>query len=71
MVNSGPTAGDVNCDGDVNSIDGALVLQSDAGLIDSLPCPQNADVSGDGLVNAIDATLILQYDAGLIGSLPP
>ncbi|MCH8994018.1 MAG: N-acetylmuramoyl-L-alanine amidase [Chloroflexi bacterium] len=70
-ANSDPIAGDVNCDGDVNSIDGLLVLQSDAGLIDSLPCPENADVSGDGLVNALDAVLILQYDAGLIPALPP
>lgn len=61
--------GDVGCDGVVNSIDAALILQFDAGLIDSLVCPENADVSEDGNINAIDATIILQLDAGLIDSL--
>jgi glucose/arabinose dehydrogenase len=64
-------AGDANCDGSINSIDAALVLQLTAGLIDALPCSGNADASGDGTVNAVDAALILQYSAGLIGHLPP
>jgi hypothetical protein len=55
----------------VNSIDAALALQSDAGLVDSQPCLEQADANGDSLVNALDALLILQYDAGIIGSLPP
>ena len=63
--------GDVNCDGLVNSIDAALVLQLVAGLLDSLPCETAADVNGDGAINAIDAALILQFGAGLISSLPP
>jgi hypothetical protein len=67
----GPTNGDVNCDGAVNSIDAALLLQLDAGLIASLPCPDAADVNGDSSINAVDAALILQYDAGLIDILPP
>ncbi len=62
--------GDVNCDGHVNSVDAALVLQNGAGLLASLPCPQNADVNGDGLSDSRDALLILQYTAGLIHSLP-
>ncbi len=61
--------GDADCLGSVNSIDAAFVLQFDAGLVDALPCPQNADVDGDGEVTSIDAALILQFDAGLIDSL--
>lgn len=63
--------GDVTCDGIVNPIDAALILQHDVGLLPSLPCSGPADVNGDGLVNPIDAQLILQYDAGLICCLPP
>ena len=63
--------GDVNCDGLVNSIDAALVLQFGADLLDALACLQAADVSGEGVVNAIDAALILQFVAGLLDSLPP
>jgi hypothetical protein len=59
-------SGDVDCDGDVDSIDAVLVLQYDAGLIDTLPCFENADLNGDGDVNAIDGTIILQIAAGLI-----
>ncbi len=62
--------GDVSCDGVINSIDAALVLQFDAGLIPSLACEQGADVNGDGNINSLDAALILQLDAGLIPSLP-
>lgn len=58
---SGPVAGlgDVNCDGVVNAIDAELVLQYEAGLIDTLPCLGNGDMNGDGEVDAIDAFLIL------------
>jgi hypothetical protein len=58
--------GDANCSGTTNSIDAALVLQSIAGLIGAVDCPQLADVNGDGAINAIDAALILQIDAGLL-----
>ena len=57
--------GDVNCDGSVSSIDAALILQLDAGLLGSLPCAQNADLNGDGETNSIDASLVLQRVAGL------
>ncbi len=63
--------GDVDCDTAVNTIDVMLILQRHAGLIDSLPCLQNADVDLDASVTAVDAVLVLQFAAGLIGTLPP
>jgi len=63
-------AGDSNCDGEVNAVDAALDLQKSAGLIDSLPCEENADANGDGVVDPLDALLVLQLDAGIIPSLP-
>jgi hypothetical protein len=62
--------GDVNCDGRVNAIDAAYVLQYSAGLISGLPCQTKADVNQDGHINSIDAALILQYGAALLGHLP-
>ena len=67
----GQDLGDVNGDGEVTVVDAALVLQYEAGLIDSLPCLDAADVNGDGTVDVEDAGLILQFVAGVIGSLPP
>jgi CSLREA domain-containing protein len=65
---SGP-AGDGNCSHTTDSVDAALVLQLDGGLIASLPCLHLVDVNGDGRVNSVDAALILQYVAGLISHL--
>ncbi len=62
--------GDVNCSGQANSIDAALLLQFGAGLISSFVCEQNADVNHSGAADAIDAALVLQYSAGLIDNLP-
>jgi hypothetical protein len=62
--------GDVDCDGEVDSRDAALVLQFEARLIRALPCQHVADVNLDGEIDAIDAALILQLEAGLIDSLP-
>ena len=61
--------GDVNCDDAVTSVDAALILQLEAGLVASLLCPVNGDTSGDGSIDSIDAALILQFAAGLITSL--
>ncbi len=63
--------GDTNCSGGVNSLDAALVLQLDAGLLPSLACEGNADTNEDGRVDSVDAVIILQYVAGLLQSLPP
>ena len=63
--------GDVNCDGEIDPVDAAVLLQFVAGIINSLPCPQNADVNENGATNATDASLILQFVAGIIDSLPP
>ena len=66
-----PLYGDASCDGRVNSIDAAVVLQYSAGILPSLGCPANADVNGDGRANSLDSALILQYAAGLIAYLGP
>ncbi len=55
-----PMYGDVNCDGDIDSVDSLLILQYHAALFDSLPCLENADVNGDGRVNSVDAWWVLQ-----------
>ncbi len=62
--------GDVNCDGDVSSIDAALVLQLTAGVVSFLFCQEAADVDGDGNTTSVDAALILQFTAGLLSTLP-
>jgi hypothetical protein len=64
-----PPEGDANCNGIVNSIDVAIILQYVAGLIGNIQCFPFADVNDDGQVNTIDAALILQYIAGLLNSL--
>jgi hypothetical protein len=60
--------GDANCDGGIDSIDAAVVLQYDAGIVDSLA--GDGDANEDGAVNSLDASLILQFDAGLIEDRP-
>jgi hypothetical protein len=68
---AGKVVGDANCNGQINAIDAAIVLQYVAGLIDTLNCANNADANQNGDVNAIDGALILQYVADLIDTLPP
>ncbi len=67
----GAQFGDANCDGNVNSVDAAVLLQFDARLLGSLPCQAAADANNDGRVDAADAALVLQLDAGLIDHLGP
>jgi CSLREA domain-containing protein len=61
--------GDADCNGSVNSIDVALILQFGAGMLDELNCEESADVNGDGQVNSVDSALILQYIAGFVDEL--
>ncbi len=61
--------GDANCNGTVNPIDAALILQINAGLLNALSCADNADVNRDGSIDPVDAALILQFSARLLGSL--
>jgi hypothetical protein len=58
--------GDADCDGDVDAIDGTLVLQHTAGLLADLPCENDVDMNDDGAVTSVDATIILQIAAGLL-----
>ncbi len=71
----GPKAmlGDVDKNGEVDSIDALLILQFDAGIIYPPPYPeeyyQRADANQDGFVSVLDVSLILQFHAGLIDRL--
>lgn len=67
QVNIGPFGGRYRAD----SIDAALMLQHDAGLVPSLPCLFLGDVNLDGAIDSIDAMLLLQRIAGLIDQYPP
>ncbi len=65
----GTLLGDANCNGTVNAIDSALILQISAGLLGELSCSRNADVNASGSTDSIDAALILQFVAGLLPAL--
>ncbi len=51
-------AGDVNCDGQVNSVDWFMMVQLIKGDIASLPCQDNGDVDGDGDIDGDDLALV-------------
>ncbi len=59
--------GDVNNDGEIDTIDAMLVLRYNASLaIDDSFSEEAADVNGDNVIDTIDAMLILRYNAGMI-----
>ena len=58
--------GDVNCNGRVDAIDAALVLQFVAAFLDVLSCQELADLNEDGVIDARDALFILWIAAGLV-----
>lgn len=62
--------GDVDCNGTADSIDAALVLQYDAGLLHALPCAAGGDVNKDGAIDSMDAATILRFSARLLPRLP-
>ncbi len=66
-----PMYGDSSCDGQVNSIDAAVILQHVAALLDAKDCPANADANGDQAISSVDAALVLQFGARLIPALGP
>jgi hypothetical protein len=63
--------GDVNDDGEVDSIDALLVIQYDADLLDVLLNERSADVNENGHINSVDGALILQFVAAILDELPP
>lgn len=56
--------GDVDGNGIVDAADALLLLRFSMGLIDSLPCSENADYNGDGSVDATDALLVFRFSMG-------
>lgn len=64
-------SGDVDCNGALQSVDAAIVLQLDAGIINTVPCPLKADTNGDGRTDSMDAAIILQSVAGLLAYCRP
>ncbi len=65
------TVGDINMDGDINSLDGLVLskfLKGDIGLSDQGIL--NADVNADGTVNNIDQQVLAMFFRHYIDSLP-
>ena len=64
-----PRLGDVNADGNINSIDALMILQCSVGQtkLDSAQ-KKAADVNADGGINSIDALDVLRFSIGLISS---
>jgi hypothetical protein len=67
-----PKPGDVDCSGRIEARDALLLLQREARLIETVPCPSVVQVNLDNSIgNPVDAELILQFVAGLIPELLP
>jgi len=67
------TLGDVNGDGEVNSIDFAYLKQYLLGMIKEFPAEnglKSADLDGNGSVNSIDYAYLKKYLLGIIDKFP-
>lgn len=59
--------GDLNADDCMDSLDAAIALKYDAGLLSA--AANSGDVNADGYIDSLDAAIILKYDAGLLDSI--
>jgi hypothetical protein len=67
---SEPTArpspqGDVNCDGNIDTVDALIILRDVAGLTHGGQCLGSADVDCNGDIDSVDALIVLRFVAGL------
>ncbi|MEN2775704.1 dockerin type I repeat-containing protein [Acetivibrio clariflavus] len=65
--------GDVNCDGNIDSIDYALMKSYLLGMINKFPVENGliaADLNGDGSFNSIDFAILKSYLLGMIKVFP-
>lgn len=59
------TPGDADGNGTVTVADAVLAMRCAMGLIDSIPCFENADIDGNGSITIADAVAILRLAMGL------
>jgi len=59
------TQGDVDCDGDVNSVDALLLLRVSSQQSTDEGCDAGTDNDCNGALDAIDALRVLRHSAGL------
>jgi len=70
-VSAASALGDVNNDGDIDSVDAMILLRYSVNLVTLTEAQlAAADVNGDGNADIGDAVLILRYDVGYIHSFP-
>ena len=65
FTGSAVVPGDSDGSGSVNIADAVLAMRYAMGLIDSLPCFENADMDGNGSITIADAVAILRVAMGL------